>query len=109
MHAPEEKTDDGLTPQHDAAILALLTEPTQEKAAAKVGVHPGTLRRWLKLPSFRSAFRAARAEAFDEMVTGLHRLSHKALEALERNLVCGEPSVETRVALGIIDQAQKTA
>jgi hypothetical protein len=47
----------------------LLTEQTQEQAAAKAGVSPATLRRWLSDPAFVAAFRAARRQIFHPLTS----------------------------------------
>ena len=51
-----------LTRLQEAVIAALLTEPSYTAAAAKVGVAPATLYRWLQLPGFQAAYRQARRE-----------------------------------------------
>jgi DNA-directed RNA polymerase specialized sigma24 family protein len=52
--------EQNLTDKQEAAIAALLTEPTYARAAAVAGISEGTLYRWLHLPAFRAAFRQAR-------------------------------------------------
>ena len=49
-----------LTRLQGKAVSALLSYPTIPEAAEAAGVSPRTLRRWLKLPSFRDAFIEAR-------------------------------------------------
>jgi transposase-like protein len=56
----------------DRAILALLEHPSMEKAAEAVGVHPTTLRRWLRQPEFQEALRQARREKFLQAMGLLH-------------------------------------
>jgi hypothetical protein len=51
----------------EAAVTALLSEPTQEAAAAKVGVHKDTLRRWKQLPVFKRALRTARLNILEQV------------------------------------------
>lgn len=82
----------------EAAIAALLSEPTVEKAAEKAGVGYRTLKGWLADPAFASAYRAARAAVLDEALAALTRCSSEAVEALRRNLVCGDEAVEVRAA-----------
>jgi hypothetical protein len=48
--------------QAEAAIAALLAEPTIEAAARKAGISESTLLRWLQEPAFKAAFRAARRQ-----------------------------------------------
>ena len=56
----------------DRAILALIENPTLEKAAEAVGVHPSTLRRWLRQADFQEALRQARREKFSQAMGLLH-------------------------------------
>jgi hypothetical protein len=75
--------------QQEQAIAALLTEKTHAEAAARVGIAPATLQRWLLLPEFRSAYREARRQVVEAAVGRLQAASAKAVDALERNLTCG--------------------
>jgi hypothetical protein len=99
MSAPKK-----LTARQEAAITALLAEPTQAAAAAKCGASEPTLRRWLKSPRFRRAFLDARRQVVDGVVSQLQRAATKAVKALERNLDCQNPATEVRAALGVLEQ-----
>jgi hypothetical protein len=57
-----------LTAKHEALIAALLTEPTNDAAAAKAGVSRATLYRWLRLPAFQEAYHQARRGLLDAAV-----------------------------------------
>jgi hypothetical protein len=57
-----------LTAKQEALIAALLTEPTNDAAAAKASVSRATLYRWLRLPAFQDAYRQARRESVDAAV-----------------------------------------
>jgi hypothetical protein len=46
----------------EAAIAALLTEPTIEAAAAKARISVRTLKYWLRQPRFQAAYRQARRD-----------------------------------------------
>ena len=59
---------DELTPKQEQAIVALINEPSIEKAATRVGVGERTLYRWLSDPLFSSAYRSARREAFSQAI-----------------------------------------
>ena len=91
----------------EVAIAALLTEPTHAAAAAKAGVGEATLQRWLRDPEFLASYRAARRMVIEGAVGRLQRASEKAVEALERNLTCGQAGAEIRAATAIIDAAIK--
>ncbi len=90
-----------------AAIAALLAHPTIEKAAQSVGITEKTLWRWLQLPEFALAYQAARDEVLTQTLSLLHKATGGAVAALMRNLKCGNPSVEVRAAVGILDQTFK--
>src|SRR5690349_24426784 len=96
-----------LTPKQTAAALALLTEPTKEKAAAKAGVSVATLRRWEKDRAFLDAVRSARRRVVEDTVSALQGACAGAVEALVRNLTCGKPAAEIRAAEVILDRATK--
>jgi hypothetical protein len=91
----------------EKAIAALLSETTVEAAAAKVAVAYSTLRGWMRDPEFQEAYRQARAEILERTVARLLVLSGKALDALERNLTCGQPAAENRAAELILEPSEK--
>jgi hypothetical protein len=93
----------------EAAIGALLTEATVEKAATKAGISYATLRCWMQEPSFKAAHRRARGELLERAVSRLLSLTTKAIDGLERNLSCGVVAVEVRAQLGLLTQAVKGA
>src|SRR5262245_1822545 len=93
--------------KQEAVIAALLTEPTHAAAAERTWVGAATLHRWLRRPAFRAAYHAARRSVLKAALARLQQSAGKAVEALERNLVCGNPAHEVRAALGILDQAVK--
>jgi hypothetical protein len=94
-----------LNRKQEQAIAALLVCPTVEAAAAQVNVSYRTLKGWLTLPEFRSAFLAARSEVLDETVTALARHQLQAVETLARNLCCGVAATEVRAATAILEQS----
>jgi hypothetical protein len=91
----------------DAAVLALLSETSLEKAAAKVGVSEKTLRRWRKLPEFRAAELAARRDLVEHGQQVVQQLTVTAAQALHRNLTCGKPAVEVKAAEVVFTVAQR--
>ena len=91
----------------DAAIAALLSEPTIGGAAMVVGVSESTLLRWLQEPAFKAQYRAARRQVVEAAIGRLQSATTKAVDALERNLSCGTPAVEVGAAKAILDQAIK--
>lgn len=68
----------------ERAILALLSERSIKKAAAKVGINERTLRRWLTDDAaFKSDYAAARQAAFEAGMSRVQALTVKAIDALE--------------------------
>jgi uncharacterized protein (UPF0254 family) len=91
-----------LTRKKDMAILALLSEPTYARAAAKVHISESTLHRWLQLPEFLAAYRAARSRMVESGIATFQRLVTNAVVALGKNLTCGHPASENRAAIAIV-------
>jgi hypothetical protein len=91
----------------DAAIAALLSEPTIVGAATVAGVSESTLLRWLREPAFKAQYRAARRQVVEAAIGRLQSVTTRAVEALERNLSCGTPAVEVGAAKAVLEQAIK--
>ena len=71
----------------DEAILALLSERTIAIAAKKVGIDESTLGKWLTTDeAFKAEYAAARQAAFQAGMSGVQRLTAKAIDALEELL-----------------------
>lgn len=66
----------------EAAVSALLSESTIEKAAEKAGVSKRTLLRWMKDPQFRQQYSTAKAECLKMASAILVRNSAKAADTL---------------------------
>ncbi len=94
-----------LTRKQELAIAALLSEPSQERAAGRAGVTSETLRRWQRLPAFEAAFKQARSKILDDAITSISQATVDAVRTLRRNLSCGNPSIETRAAQCILSTA----
>ncbi len=78
----EQQNGPNLTSMQEAAIAALLTEPTYARAAAAAGVTEETLYHWLHQPDFRATFRQARRELVEAGVGRLQAATSHAVEAL---------------------------
>jgi len=96
-----------LSRKQDQAIGALLTEQTIESAAERVGVAEATLRRWLKLPEFLAAYRAARREVMEKTVAQMQEASWAASTTLIKLLGAGNESVRLRAATELLNEANK--
>ena len=98
----------GKRPQREeAAIGALLSEPTIGAAAQKAGIGENTLLRWMAEPDFKARYRAARRSVVEGAIGRLQQAATQAVDALARNLTCGIPAVEVGAAKSILDQAIK--
>jgi hypothetical protein len=89
------------------ALNALLESATITDAAQKCGLSEKTLRRYLDDAEFQKEFRAARRVVFEQNIVRLQSLHTQAVDALERNLTCENPSVEVRSAQIIIEGNRK--
>src|SRR5215207_10360293 len=93
--------------REEAAIVGLLSEPTIDAAARKVGIGETTLLRWMAEPEFKARLRAARRSVVEGAIGRLQQAATQAVDALTRNLTCGIPAVEVGAAKSVLDQALK--
>jgi len=95
------------TANKEKALSALLESATISDAAIKCGLNEKTLRRYLDDAEFQTEFRAARRIVFEQNIIRLQSLHGNAVDTLERNLDCENPSVEVRAAQIIIEGSRK--
>ena len=82
---PDESSGhSGLLPVQEQAVTALLTHPSITKAAESVGIGERTLRRWMKEPAFRRAYREARAETHSQAMALVLRYEALAVNTLAK-------------------------
>src|SRR5258708_8010274 len=81
----------------EQAIVALLTQRTQEEAARVAGVGIATLLRWQKLPEFQVAYREAKRAAFSQSIARLHQMSSAAVSTLGKIMGDANAPASTRV------------
>ena len=93
--------------REEAAIAALLDQPTIAGAAATAGISGPTLKRWLADPGFKARYREARRQVVEGALGRLQAGATLAVDALERNLTCGIPAVEVGAARSILDHATR--
>ncbi len=91
----------------EKALTALLAHSTIVEAAQTSGLSEKTLRRYLEDAEFQKEFRAARRVVFEQNIVRLQSLHAGAVDTLERNLNCENPSVEVRAAQIIIEGNRK--
>ncbi len=96
-----------LSRKQEQAIAALLSAPTIKDAGVACGVSEVSLWRWLQLPEFAAAYRAARRQVVERAISELQSACGEAVDTLKRNLTCEQPSVEIRAAQVILEQAIK--
>lgn len=75
-----------LSAKQQAAILALLQQPTITEAARAAGCGERTIHRWLQQLLFQQAYREARREAVTQAMAQLQRLTGEAVQTL-RNVI----------------------
>ena len=93
----------------EEAIAALLVHRNTEEAARAVGIAPKTLLRWLQIPEFQAAFRAAKWAAYSQTIGRLHQMSSAAVSTLGKVMVdpATPPAVKVRAADSILDHTAK--
>jgi len=82
----------------DAAIVALVTEPTIADAAKKAGISHATLHRWLQIKDFKDAYREAKREAVSAAISRLQRTATEAVDALRDVMNDAESPANARVS-----------
>jgi hypothetical protein len=83
--------------KQEEAIVALLSQRNIEEAARSAGVGARTLIRWMKIPEFDVAYRAARRAAFGQSVTRLQQASSAAVATLLKVMVDPSSPASTKV------------
>jgi hypothetical protein len=91
----------------EKALSALLASASITEAAQKCGLNEKTLRRYLDDAEFQKEFRAARRVVFEQNIVRLQSLHGNAIDALERNLNCANPSVEVRASQIVLESSRK--
>jgi transposase-like protein len=103
------KAETGLTAKQQAAIVALLGQPTLKEAAQAAGINETTLWRWLQQPEFQTAYREARREAVRHAIVRLQQHASKAVDTLHDVMVDGgaAPQVRVSAARSILEYSMK--
>ncbi len=93
-----------LSRNQEAALAALLTEPTVAGAAEKVRVGGRTLEQWLaESPEFVASYRDGRCRVVKVAISDLQKAAALAVSTLIRNCDCGSPHAEIRAADRLLD------
>lgn len=95
--------------KQEEAIAALLTQRNIDEAASAAGVGTRTLLRWMKIPEFDAAYRAARRQAYGQSISRLQQATTAAATTLLKTLVdpATPASVKVRAAEAIFNHAAK--
>ncbi len=95
------------TANRERALSALLSSGSITDASQKCGLNEKTLRRYLSDTDFQREYKSERRVVFEQNIVRLQTLHDGAIDALERNLTCENPSVEVRAAQIIIEGNRK--
>lgn len=87
-----------MTPKMQKALLALLENPTKEKAAAAAGITSKTLRRYLDNPEFQTEYRVAFSGMVSDAVRQAQKTLSPALTTLEEIMRDDEQNGQIRVS-----------
>jgi hypothetical protein len=93
--------------KQEKLIALLLTERTIEQACSKANVAVTTYWRWMREQAFLDKYREARRGILENAIAQIQSITLSAIDALERNLSCENPSVEVRSAAIILEQSIK--
>ncbi len=91
----------------EKVLSALLESATISDAAIKCRLNEKTVRRYLADAEFQTEFRAARRVVFEQNIIRLQSLHAGAVDTLERNLNCENPSTEVRAAQIIVEATRR--
>ena len=87
-----------LTPKKQKALLALLTSPTREKAAAAAGITSKTLRGYLDDPEFQAEYRKVFAQLVEDATRRVQQTLEPAVSVLREIMEDREENGQTRVS-----------
>ena len=95
--------------QREQLVLALLQQPTLERAAAAVGISPTTAWRISKTPEFQREQQRARRKAFDQSLGRLQYGSSAAVSTILRVMTDPQAPAGSRLraAASVLNHAAK--
>jgi hypothetical protein len=96
-----ELNNERLTPRQEAAILALIGEPSVARAAAVAKVGERTLHNWLTDPYFMREFRRYRRIAFSQAISISQRFAPLAVNTLAKIMHDEKAAASARVAAAV--------
>lgn len=101
------KTLRKITVKQEKLIALLLSERTIDAACTRANIAVTTYWRWMKDAHFLGEYRRARRGILENTIAKLQSITFAAVDTLERNLNCENPSVEIRCAAVILEQSIK--
>jgi ABC-type glycerol-3-phosphate transport system substrate-binding protein len=87
-----------MTPKKQKALVALLTQPTKEKAAAAAGITSKTLRGYLDDPEFQAEYRKAFAELVEDATRKVQQTLDPAVAVLREIMEDRDENGQVRVS-----------
>lgn len=98
-----------MTPKQQKALLALLTNPTKEKAAAAAGITSKTLRSYLADPAFQAEYKKAFSGLVEDAARQAQQAITPALSTLRDIVEDGGKSAQARIsaARSILEYSMK--
>jgi methyl coenzyme M reductase gamma subunit len=91
----------------EKVLSALLNTDSITSAAKHCGITERTIYRYLEDAEFKREYRTARREVYENTIGQIQHATKQAVETLNKNLSCGNPSVEVRAAQIILDASTK--
>lgn len=86
-----------MKPKMQKALVALLTQPTKEKAAAAAGITSKTLRAYLDDPEFQAEYRKAFAELVEDATRKVQQTLDPAIAVLQEIMEDRDENGQVRV------------
>lgn len=87
-----------MTPKKQKALVALLTQPTKEKAAAAAGITSKTLRGYLDDPEFQAEYRKVFAGLVRDATRKAQQTLNPAISVLQEIMEDGDENGQVRVS-----------
>lgn len=87
-----------MTPKKQKALVALLTQPTKEKAAVAAGITSKTLRGYLDDPEFQTEYRKAFVELVRDATRKAQQTLNPAISVLQEIMEDGAENGQVRVS-----------
>lgn len=87
-----------MTPKQQKALVALLTQPTKEKAATAAGITSKTLRSYLDDPEFLAEYRKAFSDLVEDATRKVQQTLDPAVAVLREVMEDGSENGQVRVS-----------